>query len=123
MFLACSAARPHNRKSHLMLLFLEQLLNGVQLGVTLLLMASGLTLVFGIMNLINLAHGSLFMVGAYVAATVSVKTGSFLLGLLAGTAAAGVTGMIVEFTVIRRLYERGPPRPGFGDLRAYFVFQ
>ena len=89
-----------------MLLFLEQLLNGVQLGVTLLLMASGLTLIFGIMNLINLAHGSLFMVGAYVAATVSVQTDSFLLGLLAGTVAAGATGMLVEFTVIRRLYER-----------------
>ncbi|CAN5824876.1 branched-chain amino acid ABC transporter permease [soil metagenome] len=89
-----------------MLIFLEQLLNGVQLGVTLLLMASGLTLIFGIMNLINLAHGSLFMVGAYVAATVSVQTGSFLLGLLAGTVAAGVVGMLVEFTVIRRLYER-----------------
>ncbi len=89
-----------------MLLFLEQLLNGVQLGVTLLLMASGLTLIFGIMNLINLAHGSLFMVGAYVAATVSVQTNSFLLGLLAGTAAAGLTGMLVEFVVIRRLYER-----------------
>ena len=89
-----------------MLLLLEQLLNGVQLGVTLLLMASGLTLIFGIMNLINLAHGSLFMVGAYVAATVSVATGSFLLGLLAGTAAAGMTGMVVELVVIRRLYAR-----------------
>ena len=89
-----------------MLLFLEQLLNGVQLGVTLLLMASGLTLIFGIMNLINLAHGSLFMVGAYVAATVSVQTDSFLLGLLAGILAAGLTGMIVEFVVIRRLYAR-----------------
>lgn len=89
-----------------MLLFLEQLLNGVQLGVTLLLMASGLTLIFGIMNLINLAHGSLFMVGAYVAATVSVQMGSFLLGLLAGILAAGAVGMLVEFTVIRRLYAR-----------------
>ena len=51
-----------------MLLFLEQLLNGVQLGMTLFLMAAGLTLVFGVMNFINLAHGSLFMAGAYVAA-------------------------------------------------------
>ena len=89
-----------------MLLLLEQLLNGVQLGVTLLLMASGLTLIFGIMNLINLAHGSLFMVGAYVAASVSAATGSFLLGLLAGTVAAGLTGMVVELVVIRRLYAR-----------------
>ena len=89
-----------------MLLFVEQLLNGLQFGVTLLLMASGLTLVFGIMNLINLAHGSLYMVGAYVAATVVGATGSFLLGLLAGIAAAGLTGMAIEFVALRRLYDR-----------------
>lgn len=89
-----------------MLLFLEQLLNGVQLGVTLLLMASGLTLVFGIMNLINLAHGSLFMVGAYVAATVAAHSGSFVLGALAGAVAAGLVGIAMELTVLRRLYAR-----------------
>ena len=65
------------------LLFLEQLFNGLQLGVMLFLMAAGLTLVFGIMDLINLAHGSLFMIGAYLCATVFQKTGSFLLGLIA----------------------------------------
>ena len=58
----------------------EQLLNGLQFGVMLFLMAAGLTLVFGIMNLINLAHGSLYMVGAYVAAARFAATGSFLLG-------------------------------------------
>ena len=89
-----------------MLLFIEQLLNGVQLGVTLLLLASGLTLVFGIMNLINLAHGSLYMVGAYVGATVVALTDSFLLGLMAGAAAAGLVGIVVEVIVLRRLYER-----------------
>lgn len=89
-----------------MLLFLEQLLNGTQFGVTLLLMASGLTLYFGIMNLINLAHGSLFMTGAYVGASVTLATGSFLLGLLAGTFAAAVVGVLMEFTIMRRLYVR-----------------
>ena len=62
-------------------LFLEQLLNGGQLGVMLFLMSAGLTLVFGIMNLINLAHGSLYMLGAFVAAAVANASGSFLLGL------------------------------------------
>lgn len=89
-----------------MLLFFEQLLNGVQLGVTLLLMASGLTLVFGIMNLINLAHGSLFMIGAYVAATVAGASGSFVLGAASGAVAAGLTGIAMELTVLRRLYAR-----------------
>lgn len=87
-----------------MALFLEQLLNGLQLGVTLLLMASGLTLVFGIMNLINLAHGSLFMVGAYVGATTVIHSGSFLFGFFAGVAAAGLTGMLIELLILRRLY-------------------
>ncbi|SOD98165.1 branched-chain amino acid ABC transporter permease [Caenispirillum bisanense] len=89
-----------------MLLFLEQLLNGVQLSVTLLLMASGLTLVFGIMNLLNLAHGSLFMAGAYVAAWTTGVTGSWLLGLVAGAGAAFVTGVAIELVVMRRLYTR-----------------
>jgi branched-chain amino acid transport system permease protein len=89
-----------------MQLLLEQILNGLQFGVTLLLMASGLTLVFGIMNLINLAHGSLFMVGAYVGATVTASSGSFLLGLACGMGAAAITGMLMEVLVIRRLYRR-----------------
>ena len=62
-----------------MLLLIEQVLNGLQLGVTLFLLAAGLTLVLGIMNLVNLAHGSLYMVGAFVAASVAGATGSFLL--------------------------------------------
>ena len=79
-----------------MLLFIEQLLNGLQLGVTLFLMSAGLTLVFGIMRVINLAHGSLYMVGAYVAATVTDVSGSFLLGLLAALPAAAAVGMLME---------------------------
>lgn len=89
-----------------MLLFLEQILNGLQFGVTLLLLASGLTLIFGIMNLINLAHGSLFMVGAYVAAWLTGASGSFLLGLLGGMVAAFGVGILVELIVMRRLYRR-----------------
>jgi branched-chain amino acid transport system permease protein len=87
-------------------LLLEQLLNGVQLGVMLFLLAAGLTLVFGIMGVINLAHGSLYMIGAFVAAWVAAETGSVLLALLAGLAAAGATGMVIEFVVLRRLYAR-----------------
>ena len=64
-------------------LFFEQVLNGLQFGFMLFLMAAGLTLVFGVMGLINLAHGSLFMVGAFACAAVSIATGSFLLGLIA----------------------------------------
>ncbi|MBT4039029.1 MAG: branched-chain amino acid ABC transporter permease [Rhodospirillales bacterium] len=87
-------------------LFLEQTLNGLQQGVMLFLMAAGLTLIFGIMHLINLAHGSLYMVGAYVAATVTSLTGNFLLGVLAALGAAGATGMLVELLALRRLYGR-----------------
>ena len=85
---------------------IEQVLNGVQFGVMLFLMAAGLTLVFGVMGLINLAHGSLYMVGAFVTAWVAGTTGSFWLGLLAGTLAAAATGALIEIVVIRRLYER-----------------
>jgi branched-chain amino acid transport system permease protein len=87
-------------------LALEQLLNGIQFGVMLFLMASGLTLIFGVMGLINLAHGSLYMVGAFVCAHVTGSTGSFWLGLLAGALGAAIMGVIVEVLVIRRLYQR-----------------
>ena len=89
-----------------MLLFLEQLLNGVQLGMTLFLMAAGLTLVFGVMNFINLAHGSLFMAGAYLAAFVVAETGSFLTGLLAGVAGAALFGVLLDRIIVRRLEGR-----------------
>jgi branched-chain amino acid transport system permease protein len=89
-----------------MILFIEQLFNGLQLGVTLFLLASGLTLVFGIMGLINLSHGSLYMVGAYVAATVAGYSGSFLMGMLAALAVAAILGVAIEKLVMRHLYER-----------------
>jgi branched-chain amino acid transport system permease protein len=87
-------------------LAIEQLLNGVQLGVMLFLMAAGLTLIFGVMGLINLAHGSLYMVGAFACASVAALTGSFWLGLVASLAASAAAGALIEVTVIRRLYDR-----------------
>lgn len=82
----------------------EQVLNGLQLGVMLFLMAAGLTLIFGVMGLINLAHGSLYMVGAFAAAAVAGATGSFALALIAALGAAALGGVLVELVVIRRLY-------------------
>jgi len=87
-------------------LVFEQLLNGLQYGVMLFLMAAGLTLVFGIMNLVNLAHGSLYMVGAYLAAAATQWTGNYLLGVALGLAGTLVVGMVVEVTALRTLYER-----------------
>ena len=88
------------------ILIAEQVLNGLQFGVMLFLMAAGLTLIFGVMGLINLAHGSLYMVGAFVAATVAGATGSFLLALVAAMAAAAMAGALIEISVIRRLYHK-----------------
>jgi branched-chain amino acid transport system permease protein len=87
-------------------LLAEQTLNGLQFGVMLFLMAAGLTLVFGVMGLINLAHGSLYMVGAFAAAAVAAATGSFLLGLVASLVCAAFAGVLIEVLVIRRLYAR-----------------
>ena len=87
-------------------LILEQLLNGLQFGVMLFLMAAGLTLVFGIMNLVNLAHGSLYMVGAYLAVAATQWTGSYVLGVLLGLAGTLVVGMLTEVIALRTLYER-----------------
>ena len=87
-------------------LLIEQVLNGLQFGTMLFLMAAGLTLVFGVMGLINLAHGSLYMVGAFAAATAAAATGNFLLALVAALAAAALAGALVEILVLRRLYRR-----------------
>ncbi len=89
-----------------MLYFFEQFLNGIQLGMLLFLLAAGLTLIFGIMDLVNLAHGSLYMLGAYFAASFADWTGSFLLGALMALAATAVVGMLLEMIALRRLYGR-----------------
>jgi branched-chain amino acid transport system permease protein len=88
------------------ILFIEQALNGLQLGVMLFLLAAGLTLVFGIMNLVNLAHGSLYMVGAYLWVLFAGLTGSYLLGVVLALAGTLVVGMLVEVIALRTLYER-----------------
>ncbi len=90
------------------ILILEQSLNGLQFGLMLFLLAAGLTLVFGIMDMINLAHGSLYMIGAYLIASVATATGSFWLGLGAGIAGTALIGVLLEVTVLRRLYQRDP---------------
>ena len=87
-------------------LFIEQLLNGVQFGVMLFLMAAGLTLVFGIMNMINLAHGSLYMAGAFIAAALVSWTGSFVLAVLIAVPLTGLLGALLEVTFLRRFYAR-----------------
>src|ERR1700735_5388815 len=89
-----------------MLLVVEQFLNGLQFGLLLFLLAAGLTLVFGIMDLVNLAHGSLYMLGAYFAATFAAWTDSFVFGAILAVAATLVAGMALEVIAIRRLYGR-----------------
>ena len=87
-------------------LIIEQVLNGLQFGMMLFLMSAGLTLIFGVMGFINLAHGSLYMIGAFACAAVAAATGSYWLGLVASLAAAAVAGVMMEVLVIRRLYRR-----------------
>jgi branched-chain amino acid transport system permease protein len=87
-------------------LLLEQLLNGLQLGVMLFLMAAGLTLVLGIMNFVNLAHGSFYMIGAYLAISATQWTGSYVAGIVLGLLATFVVGMAIEASTLRNLYER-----------------
>jgi len=89
-----------------LILIAEQTLNGLQLGVTLFLMAAGLTLVFGIMNLVNLAHGSLYMVGAYLTTHFYQTTGSYALAVPLGLAGTLVVGIVTELVALRTLYER-----------------
>src|ERR1700741_5336839 len=88
------------------ILILEQSLNGLQFGLMLVLLAAGLTLVFGIMDMINLAHGSLYMLGAFLASTFVQLTGSFTAGVLLAIPATAALGMILEMTLLRSLYQR-----------------
>ncbi|MDC0457371.1 branched-chain amino acid ABC transporter permease [Alphaproteobacteria bacterium] len=89
-----------------LILFFEQLLNGIQFGIMLFLMSAGLTLIFGVMGLINLAHGSFYMIGAFCAALIAGLTGSFWLALLGSLVGAAIAGVLIEITIIRRLYRR-----------------
>ncbi|MDB5729242.1 MAG: branched-chain amino acid transporter permease [Noviherbaspirillum sp.] len=87
-------------------LFVTQILNGVQLGLLLFLLSAGLTLVFGIMNFVNLAHGSLYMMGAYFAASAYSWSGSFLVAAAIGIPATLILGLVIERIVLVRLYQR-----------------
>ena len=87
-------------------LLLLQILNGLQLGVLLFLVAAGLTLVFGIMDFINLAHGSFYMIGAYICGTVTFVTDSFLIGVILGIPLTAAVGYLTEIGIIRPLYQR-----------------
>jgi len=87
-------------------LIAEQSLNGLQFGLMLFLLAAGLTLVFGIMDMINLAHGSLYMLGAFIAASLVQATGSFVLGVVLAVPATALLGMALEVVLLRTLYQR-----------------
>ena len=87
-------------------LLLVQALNGLQLGILLFLVAAGLTLVFGVMDFINLAHGVQYMLGAYLGAWLAAATGSFWWGLLLALPAALAAGLLLEVLVFRHLYDR-----------------
>ena len=87
-------------------LVLAQLLNGLQYGVLLFLLAAGLTLVFGIMSFVNLAHGSLYMMGAYAAAVAYAHTESFGLAVLSAMLVALILGLVLEVVAVSRLYQR-----------------
>ena len=91
--------------SHLTVIVI-QLLNGVQFGVMLFLMASGLTLVFGLMNFINLAHGSFYMIGAFIASSAVMLTGDFLSGLVVAVLGTGLVGLALELGLLRYLYQK-----------------
>ena len=99
-------------------LILVQGLNGLQLGVMLFLMAAGLTLVLGVMDLINLAHGSLYMIGAYLTATFAQLLDGFVLGLLVAVPLTALIGAALEVTALRTLYARDHLDQVLGDLAA-----
>jgi branched-chain amino acid transport system permease protein len=86
--------------------FLIQLLNSVQYGLLLFMLAAGLTLIFGIMGVVNLAHGSFYMLGAYLAWSLAAKLGSFTLAILVGTALSVAFGLVIERLLFRHFYHR-----------------
>src|ERR1700687_429525 len=103
-------------------LFFIQLLNGLQAGITLFLFTAGLTLVLGIMNFMNLAHASLYMIGAYFAVALAGWTGSFVLGVLLALPATYLTAMAVEWLVFENLYPRHHLRHGVVTVGLLMLF-
>ena len=87
-------------------LLIEQIINGIQFGILLFLLAAGLTLTFGIMDLVNLAHGSMYMLGAFIGATIYLWTGSFIAAILLGVPIVAGIGILTEITTLKSLYQR-----------------
>src|SRR3954467_6208798 len=117
--LAPSARPGMTEKSMSFTLLIVQTLNGLQLGVLLFLIAAGLTLVFGVMDFINLAHGVQYMLGAYLAVTFFALTGSFFAALILALAAALLCGLMLEFLVFRHLYGRDKRDHGVAPLAIF----
>lgn len=90
-----------------MQILIEQILNALQMGVVLFLIASGLSLIFGLMHVVNLAHGALYMVGAYFGITIAQGTGNFYLAVLLAPLLTAVVAVLVERTLLARTYGRG----------------
>src|SRR5260370_11526665 len=99
-----------------------QALNGLAYGVLLFLLSVGLTLIFGMLDVVNLAHGSFYMLGAYAGLSLIAGTGSFWLALLLAPLAVGLIGAVIERSCLRPLYPRPPPGPGVLALRLLFLF-
>lgn len=100
----------------------EYLVNGLQAGLLLFVISAGLTLSFGLMRVVNMAHGSFYMVGAFVGLTVAQRTGSFVLGMVVATLSAALTGWAIERSLFRRLYPRGPFSQMLVSFGLIFVF-
>lgn len=101
---------------------IEYLVNGLQAGLLLFVISAGLTLSFGLMRVVNLAHGSFYMLGAFVGLTVAHATGSFVLGAAAAAASAAAAGWLIERALFRRLYPRGPFAQMLVSFGLIFVF-
>jgi len=103
-------------------IFLEYAVNALQAGLLLFIVSAGLTLSFGLMRVINMAHGSFYMVGAFIGLQAAVMTGSFVAGLAAAAVAAAAIGLAVERTLFARLYARGPFAQVLVSFGLIFVF-
>ena len=101
---------------------IEYMVNGLQSGLLLFVISAGLTLSFGLMRVVNLAHGSFYMLGAFAGLTVAQLTGSFILGAILAAVSAAVAGFLVERALFRRLYPRGPFAQMLVSFGLIFVF-
>jgi branched-chain amino acid transport system permease protein len=101
---------------------IEYAINGLQAGLLMFIVSAGLTLSFGLMRVVNMAHGSFYMVGAFIGLTVAQHTGSFLLGLVVAAVGAAALGLVVERSLFRQMYTRGPFAQMLVSFGLIFVF-